>query len=152
MAKYHTYTSNNDTGLLCANEITKDYWQARQAHLIGALEITDEEFERAIWDPIHEISASGIVWLRDWNGLRSNMSEWEGDISQADVEKALEDLSQQAKIFVKNSQDLPSYYDGMVDQIKAVDISGITFPVSALNWRKVLIDNGITIPFFGEWS
>ena len=102
MAKYHTYTSTNDTGLLHANEITKDYWLARQTHLSA-------------------------------------------------LEKALEDLSQQAKIFVKNSQDLPSYYDGMVDQIKAVDISGITFPVSALNWRKVLIDNGITIPFFGEW-
>jgi len=40
----------------------------------------------------------------------------------------------------------------MVDQIKAVDISGITFPVTALNYRKVLIDNGVTIPFFGEWS
>ena len=147
MAKYYTYTSINDTGLLCANEITKDYWLARQTHL-SALEITDEEFERAIWDPVHQVSASGIVWLRD----QSDVSQWEAEISQADVEKELNDMDVKAQLFVKNSRDLPSYYDNMVDQIKAVDISGITFPVTALNYRKVLIDNGVTIPFFGEWS
>ena len=147
MAKYYTYTSINDTGLLCANEITKDYWLARQTHL-SALEITDEEFERAIWDPVHQVSASGIVWLRD----QSDVSQWEAEISQADVEKELNDMDVKAQLFVKNSRDLPSYYDNMVDQIKAVDISGITFPVTALNYRKVFIDNGVTIPFFGEWS
>jgi len=151
MAKYYTYTPSNGPGLLHTNEIIKDYWLARQTHL-SALEITDEEFERAIWDTVREVSASGIAWLRDWEGLQSDMSGWEAEISQADVEKELEDRALGAEKFVKNSQDLPSYYDNMVAQIRAVDISGITFPVTALNYRKVLIDNSVTIPFWGEWA
>ena len=70
----------------------------------------------------------------------------EGSIVKEDVEENLKRLISELEGAIKANTNPPAIWTTNLNTLKAIDISALSFPMTAYSWVDCLIKNGIQVP------